>query len=186
MENRRSHLDIQGANTSCCNRGLNVHPRVIGFLYVWMLARTDTYKGANSSEVLWFSASSSSNHLSKPPYPVHILTVTYIKQSIIRLKTSYRHLIEQENGRIPREYSNSNHLGRSSLDPRLLVPRFHLHVCRCPRVSHCRLECLCSSAVFLGIACLRLRTYLQVLVGIIHELRATYLRTSKRLFHPFQ
>ena len=33
MENRRSHLDHQGANTPCCIHGLQVHPRVIGFLY---------------------------------------------------------------------------------------------------------------------------------------------------------
>lgn len=34
MENRRSNLDIQGANTPCCNRGLQMHPRVLGLLHV--------------------------------------------------------------------------------------------------------------------------------------------------------
>jgi len=53
-------------------------------------------------------------------------------------------------------------LGRLSLDPGLLVPRLHLRVCRCSRVSHLRLERLCSSAVFLWVAYVRLQTYLGV------------------------
>jgi hypothetical protein len=100
------------------------------------------------------------------------LAITYIETSIIRLKTSYRHLTEQENGRIHWEYfpTNSTILGSSSLDPGLLVPRLFPHVCRSPRVSHHRLEPLYSSAVYLWAACVRLQTYLRVPIRMAREL----------------
>jgi hypothetical protein len=173
MENRRSHLDYPGPNASCCGRGLQVHPREVRLPSSWHGA-TDGYIRV---QFLWcfhhplFSIHFS-NHLSKPPYPVYILSIPYIKQSIICLKTSYHHLTERQNGRIHWEYfpTNSNILGRSSLDPGLLVPRLHPHVCRSPRVSHHWLKRLRSSAVFLWVDCVRLRTYLQVLVGIAWDL----------------
>lgn len=95
IENRWSHLDYLGANASCCSCGLQVHLRVVRLpsseVWCW---RRQIYKGAiplkfSSSSPSMFSASSSSNHLSKPSYLVYILSVTYIKQSIICLKTSY-------------------------------------------------------------------------------------------------
>jgi hypothetical protein len=62
--------------------------------------------------------------------------------------------------------TNLTILGCSGLSPGLLVPRLHRHVCRCLRLSYYRLERLRSSAVFLWVDCVWLRTYLQVLVGI--------------------
>lgn len=168
---------IQDAK-SCCNRGLSSvskgdrHP--LSEVWCW---RRRIYKGAIPLKFSLLSpsvflVSSSSNHLSKPSYPVYILSITYIKRSIIRLKTSYCHLTEQDNGRIHWEWfpTNSTILGRSSLDPGLLVPRLHPHDYRCPMVSYYRLERLCSSALFLWIDCIRLRTYLQVRVGITWDL----------------
>ena len=68
-----------------------------------------------------FSESYSSNYLSKHSYVVYILSITYIRQSINHLKTSYRGLT----------LTNSTILGRLSLDPELLVPRVYLYVCCC-------------------------------------------------------
>jgi hypothetical protein len=119
-----------------------------------------------------FSVSSSSNYLSKPSYPVYILSVMYIKRSIFCLKTSYRYLIETDNSRIYWECfsTNSTILGYLSLDPGLLVSRLRPYIYCCLMVSQDRLESLYSSTLLLWVICIHLQTYLYILIGTTRDL----------------